>query len=204
MLRFAFALAVAVSMMLGSLASPASAQSSSGGLTGARARLRAAAEDAGVAYPLRNPSVRIYKSARVLVLYAGDAPVRAYWVGLGFNPFGHKQREGDGRTPEGEYYLCSRNDASRFHRFLGISYPSPRDAATALAEGRISERTAAPILRVRKPNRPPWNTSLGGAVGIHGGGAGVDWTLGCVALSNANVDELWVACPAGTRITILP
>ncbi len=202
-LLVAVVLAVASSLAAGASPRPASAQESNG-LAGARARLRSAAEAAGVAYPLAKPSIRVYKSYRVLVLYSGDVPVRAYWAGLGFAPVGHKRREGDGRTPEGEYYLCSRNDASRFHRFLGISYPAPRDASTALAEGRIGAVTAARILRVRPPFRPPWDTPLGGAVGLHGGGAGADWTLGCVAIADAYIDELWVACPSGTRVTILP
>lgn len=200
----ACALAFAVSAAAVTAAPRPAAAQESNGLAGARARLRSAAAEAGVAYPLQKPSIKIYKSYRVLVLYSGDVPVRAYWAGLGFAPFGHKQREGDGRTPEGEYYLCSRNDASRFHRFLGLSYPAPRDASTALAEGRIGAATAARVMRVRSPFRPPWDTPLGGAVGIHGGGAGYDWTLGCIAVGDAYIDEIWVACPNGTRVTIVP
>ncbi len=196
--------ALAAALLLAAEAAPATARDRAAEISAASARLRQAASAAGVRYPLRRVEVLVEKGRRVLTLYAEGVPLRAYWVGLGFAPFGHKMREGDGKTPEGDYYICSRNNASRFHRFLGLSYPSPSDAAAAYADGRIDARTLSRLYHVRSPNRPAWNTPLGGVVGIHGGGAGADWTLGCVALANDDVDEIWVACQSGAPVRIEP
>ncbi len=188
---------------------PAPAHDIRTGLSGAHARLMDAAADAGVAYPLRNPVIGIWKEERVLALFARDASgslawVKSYWCGLGWNPVGHKLREGDGKTPEGEYYICSQNGASQFHKFLGISYPSPADADLGYYAGRIGPSTRQRVKNVRSPNRPPWNTALGGAIGIHGGGGWTDWTLGCIALEDDEVDEIWIATELGSRVYIFP
>ncbi len=174
------------------------------GLPAAEARLREAARAAKVPWPLRDVAIRVEKRERRLVLLSAGTPLRTFRIALGFAPEGHKEREGDGRTPEGEYYICTRNGKSRYHLFLGISYPAPRDAERGLAAGLIDAKTAARVRAVRKPQCPPWNTPLGGAVGLHGHGAERDWTLGCIALENPDVDELWVACPLGTPVSILP
>jgi murein L,D-transpeptidase YafK len=157
-----------------------------------------------VTYPLERVRIEIHKAARTAILYSADTAVRVYGVGLGFDPAGAKTREGDGKTPEGSYYLCSRNPYSRFHRFLGVSYPSPQDAARAYSAGEIDARTTARISRVRSPHRPPWSTPLGGAIGLHGGGSSSDWTLGCIAFEDDDVDEIWVASRSGTRVIIYP
>jgi hypothetical protein len=176
------------------------------GLPAAEARLRDAARKARVPYPLDEVELRVDKSERKLVLVSKGRAVRAYDVALGGAPEGHKQREGDQKTPEGDYSICTRNEKSRFHLFLGISYPAPRDAERALADGRIDEATAERVAGARSPAQPPWNTPLGGAVGVHGNGgkAAGDWTLGCIAVEDAEVDELWLACPLGTPIRIEP
>jgi murein L,D-transpeptidase YafK len=112
-------------------------------------------------------------------------------------------REGDHRTPEGRYYVCTRNDRSRFHLFLGVSYPSKQDAERGLTTGLIGKNVFAQIVAANsRGTRPPWNTPLGGEVGVHGGGTGSDWTWGCIALENADIEELWASCPLGTPITI--
>ncbi len=147
----------------------------------------------------------VIKSGRLLTLFVGDVPVKEYAIGLGTAPTGDKEREGDRRTPEGEFYLCYRNPTSRFHRFLGISYPSSDDADRGLRQGLISRDQYRAITTAHAARRqPPWDTPLGGEVGIHGGGSGLDWTWGCIALENAAIEELDRALPTGTRVTIQP
>ncbi|OYT72650.1 MAG: hypothetical protein CFK52_04330 [Chloracidobacterium sp. CP2_5A] len=166
-------------------------------------RLRAAAEQAGVAFPLAQVALRVYKRERRLELWAGQIRVKTYRVALGAEPDRDKLREGDRRTPEGEFYVCTRNDRSRFHLFLGLSYPNEADAERGLRAGLLAREQYDAILQAqRQRSRPPWDTPLGGEVGIHGGGAGADWTWGCVALSNDDIEELWLACPLGAPVTI--
>lgn len=131
--------------------------------------------------------------------------LKEYPVALGFSPEGDKEREGDGKTPEGRFYLCTRNGTSRFHRFMGVSYPAPEDAARGVKGGLIRRSQQRAILRAhRSVRQPPWNTPLGGAVGIDGGGTASDWTWGCLALSNEDVEELYRALPLGTPVVIRP
>ncbi len=144
----------------------------------------------------------VHKARRRLDVFADGDLLKSYLVELGLAPAGAKQRQGDMRTPEGDYFLCTRNRASRFTRFLGISYPSPAEAAAAVAAGKVGaavERDTRAAYR-RRDRCPPQLTSLGGAVGIHGKGewerrgeafALVDWTWGCVALRDQDVLELF-------------
>ena len=136
--------------------------------------------------------VVIRKAERHLDLYRGGKLLKSYSVSLGRNPLGRKQQQGDGRTPEGEYRLDYRKADSSFHRALHISYPAPLDMASARVHGR----------------------SPGGLVMIHGlkNGLGwlgrlhlaVDWTDGCVAVTNSQVEEIWRAVPDGTKILLKP
>ena len=145
----------------------------------------------------------IEKSARRLTLYRDGAPELTFPVALGGAPVGHKRCEGDGRTPEGRYRVCTRNEASKFHLALGLSYPSAADADLALREGRIDTAAAEAIrLAEAEGRRPPWDTPLGGFIMIHGGGVSTDWTAGCIALENAAMDALWPLCPLGMEVEI--
>ena len=130
--------------------------------------------------------------------------VKRYAVGLGHRGLGPKRREGDHLTPEGRFYLCTRNERSQFHLFLGLSYPDEAAAARGLQGGTSSRRPS--MARSSGPSRRgpalPGTRALGGAVGIHGGGASADWTWGCIALENPEIEELWVACPIGSPILI--
>jgi murein L,D-transpeptidase YafK len=149
--------------------------------------------------------VVIQKAERALGLYIDGGLARSYPIGLGRRPEGHKEREGDGRTPEGEYYVCTRNPRSRFHLFLGISYPSQLDAQQALIAGRITQQQHdAVVTAVRAGSQPPWDTPLGGEIGLHGGGAGTDWTLGCIALDNEAIEDLWDTLRLGDPALIEP
>lgn len=154
---------------------------------------------------LSAPAIVVKKAKRKLELWDGSALVAVFPVGLGFAPEGHKQAEGDGRTPEGDYYVCVRNRSSRFYLSLGVSYPNKADAKAALDDGRIDRRTYERIAdAIDAKERPSWSTPLGGEIMIHGHGSASDWTLGCVAVDNAVMDILFAACPLGTPITILP
>ena len=136
--------------------------------------------------------VVVNKSARTLELYRGVELLRSYHVSLGKSPVGPKLREGDGRTPEGAFTLDYRRADSSFHRALHISYPTPEYAAAAKA------RAIAP----------------GGLIMVHGirNGLGfvgrlhtlVDWTDGCIAVTNREMDEIWRVVPDRTPIVIRP
>jgi hypothetical protein len=100
--------------------------------------------------------VVIHKAKRALGLYVGGQLAAAYPIGLGPRPEGHKEREGDRRTPEDEYYVCTRNARSRFHLFLGISYPNHRDAAQALSEGHITQQQHDSVVgAMARRHQPP-------------------------------------------------
>ncbi|MPN43913.1 hypothetical protein SDC9_191474 [bioreactor metagenome] len=85
------------------------------------------------------PRLVVYKGERRLELYDGDTLVDTYSIGLGFSPEGAKEREGDGKTPEGDYYICTRNSNSRFYLSLGVSYPNKADAESGLSDGLITQ-----------------------------------------------------------------
>lgn len=111
--------------------------------------------------------ILIEKSRRLLTARDQGVIFLRVPVRLGFGADdGPKLREGDGRTPEGNYVISSRNPASRFFRSLGLSYPNPRDALRGLQAGLIDESAYRRI--VSSPNRPAWDTPLGGFVMIHG------------------------------------
>jgi hypothetical protein len=136
--------------------------------------------------------VVVHKSAHRLELYRRNVLLESYTVSLGRHPNGPKQQQGDGKTPEGEYSLDYRKADSSFHRALHISYPGPADIAFARSHG----------------------IDPGGLVMIHGmrNGLGwigrlhrlVDWTDGCVAVTDEEMDELWRAVPDGTKILLKP
>ncbi len=164
-----------------------------------------AVPEARLTAPLREPRVVIHRRARRLELHDGERLVRTYRAAMGSRGEGDKEREGDRTTPLGTFYVCTRNDKSRFHLFLGLSYPAPEDAQRGLDRGWITRREHDLILEAHRGRTcPPWKTALGGEVGIHGGGADRDWTLGCIALSNADVEELWKVLRLGDSVTILP
>lgn len=147
----------------------------------------------------RNPApaghadaVLVLKSERRMQLLKEGMVLKTYKIALGGNPVGHKQREGDMRTPEGHYIIDRRNSRSAFHLSLRISYPSPDDTKYAVNKG--------------------W--SPGGDIMIHGlpNGLGYggrlhrisDWTAGCIAVTNPEIEEIWAAVSDGTRIEIRP
>ena len=165
----------------------------------------ASQQTASLQLPLKNPRIVVLKSKRRLELYADGALVRSYKIGLGLNPVPDKLRQGDRATPEGEFYIFTRNDKSAFYLSLGVSYPNVEDAERGLRDGLISRTQHDAIVKAfRRKATPPQNTALGGDIYIHGNGASSDWTWGCVALENEHVKELFNAVPVGTPVTIKP
>ena len=137
-------------------------------------------------------SVLVDKSDRKMWLIHNDKPYREYNISLGGDPHNHKQQEGDQRTPEGTYTLNYRNPKSRYHLSIHIDYPNAADKAAAQAKG----------------------VSPGGDIFVHGlpngmGWAekfytGNDWTDGCIAVNNTEIEEIWKLVKNGTPITIRP
>lgn len=154
---------------------------------------------------MENPSIVIKKKERSLEVFDGGEPVRTYKVALGSEPVGDKETEGDGRTPEGDFYIFTKNPESRFYLSLGISYPNEEDAERGLREGLITREEHEEILRaVSEKKMPPQKTKLGGEIYIHGHGNLLDWTEGCVALTNEEMKELYDSIPVGTPVRIEP
>lgn len=155
--------------------------------------------------PLKNPRIVVLKGERRLELYSNGVIVRNYKVGLGLNPVPDKMLQGDRATPEGDFYVFTKNDKSAFYLSLGVSYPNAEDAGRGLRGGLISRAQHDAIVKaVKRKATPPQNTALGGDIYIHGNGAGSDWTWGCVALENEDVRELFDAVAVGTPVTIRP
>lgn len=130
--------------------------------------------------------VYISKDDRKMYLMHGKEVLRAYEIDLGFSPEGHKTTRGDGRTPEGGYWIDRRNPRSQYHLSLGISYPNAKDRALADAHG----------------------VDPGGDIFIHGEsrkrGAGEDWTAGCIAVKDKEMEEIYAMVQNGTFIYIAP
>jgi murein L,D-transpeptidase YafK len=153
------------------------------------------------------PVIHIRKASHQMWLQEGDRVVRTFRVALGTSPKARKLLRGDNRTPEGQYYICQKRPQSRFHRFLAISYPNIDDAERAFATHLISaDEWAAIFFATLRQTTPPWQTALGGQVGIHGYGGrppeSFDWTAGCIAVSDADIDYLYDHVPLGTRVII--
>ena len=142
--------------------------------------------------PVRADRVLVVKKDRTLQLLKQGKVIKSYKVALGGNPVGPKTRQGDHKTPEGVYVLDSRNAHSQFHKSIHISYPNAHDRAAARARG----------------------VSPGGDVYVHGLANGYgwvgpshrlkDWTDGCIAVTNEEIEEIWNIVPNGTPIEIQP
>lgn len=131
--------------------------------------------------------VVVFKDERKMHLLHKEEVLKSYDMGLGFAPEGHKNFEGDGKTPEGHYVINRRNPNSEFHLSVGISYPNNTDRVRALAAGK----------------RP------GGDIFIHGRpwkyqDGKRDWTAGCIAVTNREIEEIYAMVRNGTPISIYP
>ena len=148
-------------------------------------------------------SIRVFKNERKLELWNDGKLIGVYSIGLGSSPEGDKSKKNDGKTPEGKYYISSRNDQSDYYISMGISYPNLEDAVEALSNGLITEDEVTAIIKaVESGKQPPSNTALGGGIAIHGNGSGSDWTNGSIAVDDEVMDVLWDYCKIGTEVTI--
>ena len=157
--------------------------------------------------PAPPPKIAIDKAARRLTLEVGGAPQRRYAIAIGRNTGAHKSIEGDEATPLGEYYVCAKNPRSKFFLSLCVSYPNAADAERGLRAGLITAEEHAEILAANRERRmPPQHTRLGGEIYLHGEapGAGAAGTRGCIALSNADIQELFDLVPLGAAVSIRP
>ena len=134
----------------------------------------------------------VEKSAHRLTLLAHGAPLKSYRIALGGQPRGAKQQQGDNKTPEGVYAIDFKKGDSGFHKALHVSYPSAADRVRAAAAG------VAPGGDIMIHGLPNGLGFLGRAQRLR------DWTAGCIALTDREVDELWRAVPKGTPIEIRP
>ncbi|MBY0401470.1 L,D-transpeptidase family protein [Myxococcota bacterium] len=155
--------------------------------------------------------IEVRKRVRQLEAWCVGGGRRVFEIGLSRVPFGAKRRRGDQRMPEGEYRIAGAARPSRFHLFLPIDYPSVADAERGLAAGEISRAVYRRILRAHAENRmPPQDTVLGGLLGFHGEGPrwrgelDLEWTEGCVAVTDETIRWLGARAPKGTRVSILP
>lgn len=165
--------------------------------------IREGADLAGLDWPPSDLWVRVDKSERLLTVLSGETPLVHWPTGLGGAPTGDKVRQGDQKTPVGTFRIVTRNPKSSYHLFLGISYPNTADAERGRDAGWLTDSEVDAIASATASGEKPlWNTTLGGAIGIHGGGGSADWTLGCMALDNHQIDELWDLAPHGTRVDI--
>jgi murein L,D-transpeptidase YafK len=162
-----------------------------------------------VSIPTTSFRILVKKSERKLYLYrterGKETLAKTYTIALGNTPKGTKRKQGDGATPEGEYYITHKNPKSNYYLSLGLSYPNINDADAGLKSGLISKAQRETIATaISRKEKPPQSTRLGGDIFIHGGGTNGDWTLGCVALENEAIKELFDRIPVKTPVTIVP
>jgi|GEM_PF-1438198 len=156
--------------------------------------------------PLISPSILVEKSALRLTVFDGDAGVKSYRIAAGA-VLGDKQCEGDRKTPEGDFYICIRKEKGQtsYTRSMGLSYPNLEDAARGRRDGLITAAQYYSIAQAIKNNRkPPWQTKLGGAIMIHGKREKRTGTLGCIALDDDDIVELYNRLPLNTPVRIIP
>ncbi len=173
------------------------------GWVAAPARLDAQSD--GSSYGAR--VIQVWKGRRQLELRDGEAVIATFPVALGLDPRLGKRLQGDNRTPEGHYFVSEKKPESRFHRFLGLNYPNIDDADRGYTDRLIDAAQWASIFLANvRGAPPPWYTVLGGRVGIHGFGgrpfAEVDWTEGCIAVSDADIDYIYDRVSVGTPVII--
>ena len=165
----------------------------------------------GIALPQEPAWLLVDTQKKVIQVRQGGVVLAVFAnISLGRNGAGHKQQSGDDITPIGHYKIAYINDKSHFRKFFGLNYPSVYDAGLALYRESITYADYQKIMQAHRHNKlPPQNTILGGRIGIHGVGEGnhkvhgaFDWTHGCVAVSNQQIDRLahWVF--QGMRVEI--
>ncbi len=140
----------------------------------------------------KSDKLLVKKSIRKLYLLKDNTIIKSYDIGLGKNSIGHKQREGDSKIPEGNYILDYRNPESSYHPSLHISYPDDNDLAKADSNGYSA---GGDIMIHGKPNYLGWLPFVYDKS---------DWTDGCIAVGNIEIEEIWNSVDDNTQIEILP
>lgn len=163
-------------------------------------------EQVGLTRDTFEPELLIRKRRRELIVLSGNTLITSYSVGLGRNPIGIKLNATDGRTPEGNYYICKKNEHHRYRLFLQINYPSPDDAKRGVIQQILLPGAENKIIKSWADNSPPpSDTPLGGEIGIHGYGAESSWTKdGSISMHNAHIEELFWNIKEGTPVAIVP
>jgi len=161
-----------------------------------------------------NIELVVLRSQHQLVVKKAGITLRTFKVAFGSGGKKAKRREGDHTTPKGEYLISKMRDSGRFHYFIQLNYPNMADATRALKNHTISRQQYRNILDAHNSGRmPPQNTALGGAIGLHGIGLETqdkleihqiaDWTQGCIAMRNHEIEELSRYIGVGTSINII-
>ena len=152
-----------------------------------------------------SPEIYIYKEKRRLYLVQSNVVVRDYPINLGVNPVGDKQAAGDGRTPEGDFYICQKTPGEQPGKALVIDYPDKSHAEHALFSGIISPLQFKQIeLAAASKTPPPWGTKLGGAVAIHAEAGQDNGAKGDIELYGSDMKELFKVASVGTPVHIRP
>lgn len=158
-----------------------------------------------------NVWIRVSKETKTLYVYRGTELLKKVRADFGVNAFSDKEKRGSAhepdhwRTPEGVFYVIAKNPNSSFYKALVLNYPTAEDAERGRRRNIISRQEYAAIVKAEQDFRvPPMNTALGGFIEIHGRGtgAGVNWTQGCVAIHDQQIDELWKLANIGTPVLI--
>jgi hypothetical protein len=154
------------------------------------------------------PLIEVWKGKRRMELRQGDQVLREFKISLGWAPSHPKELRGDHRTPVGRYYITGKRP-SRYHFFLGLSYPNVEDAERGYQHGLLDAEQWADIYFANlRGDTPTAHSPLGGLVGIHGFGGRpylpIDWTEGCIAISNDDVEYLYSMVSIGTPVIINP
>jgi len=153
---------------------------------------------------LSHPAIKVCKSTGVMTVFDGDEVVKSYRVISGAAA-GDKEKEGDKRTPEGIFRVVVRNPESKYVLSLGLDYPNVGDAQRGLKAGLIDARQHAAIITASaRCRQPPWNTRLGGEIMIHGAKGDRPGTLGCIAMDDDAIRELYPRIPLGAVVEIFP
>lgn len=154
---------------------------------------------------IRNPEIFVYKEKRRLYIVESGILVRDYPIGLGFSPRGDKEKDGDGRTPEGSFRVFVRNPESRFVKSIGLNPDLKQNGGAPLPKASLTSRDLHHILvSFEKKISLPRNGAPGGKTFIHAGGAHSDWTDGCIALYKSDMEELFQIAGVGTPVSIRP
>lgn len=162
---------------------------------------------------LSNVWIKVSKSKATVYVYEGTKLLHSFPADFGYNAFADKVKRGSSvekdhwRTPEGSFYVARKNPHSKYYKALVLNYPNTEDAERGLKQGLITqEQYNAIVISERTYSMPPMNTPLGGWIEIHGDGTGArsNWTHGCVAIRNTDIERIWDIVDVGTPVLVQP